>query len=67
MWVGGRRWNIQLDHTIEVKLPEENLAESIQRLGKVLQQSSLDFTRVKTIDLRQPQQIAIRLSNDSAI
>jgi cell division protein FtsQ len=67
VWVGERRWNILLDKTIEVKLPETDPKGAIQRLVKVLKNEKLDFSQIKSIDLRQPTQISLRLSTSAEL
>lgn len=66
VWVSGRRWNLQLDGTIEVKLPEtptsDQIDASLDRLTKVLAQPKINFKDVKSIDLRLPHQISLKLS-----
>lgn len=67
VWVSQRRWNLLVDKTIEVKLPEKDIEGSIKRLLKVLQNDKLDFTQIKSIDLRQPTQVSIRLTTAAEI
>lgn len=62
VWVGGRRWNLQLDKRIDVKLPEENVEAALTCLKKVLEQEKINFKEVKVIDLRLPNQTTLRLS-----
>lgn len=62
VWVGGRRWNLQLDKRIDVKLPEENIEDALACLKKVLGQDKINFKEVKSIDLRLPNQTTLRLS-----
>ncbi|MBW8308255.1 MAG: cell division protein FtsQ/DivIB [Candidatus Paracaedibacteraceae bacterium] len=67
VWVGERRWNLLLDKTIEVKLPEKDPEGAIKRLLKVLKNDKLDFTQIKSIDLRHLTQISLRLTTAAEI
>lgn len=66
-WIGERRWNIWIDKTIEVKLPEKDPEGAIKRLINVLKNQKLDFTQIKSIDLRLPTQISLRLTTSGEI
>ncbi len=66
-WVGERRWNLLVDKTIEVKLPEKDPEGALKRLIKVLSNPKIDFTQVKTVDLRQATQVSLRMSNAGEI
>ena len=65
--VSGRRWNLQLDNSIDIKLPEVNLEEALNRLDKVLGQQNVNFKEVKIIDLRQSKQVTMRLANGAEV
>ncbi|WP_010302218.1 cell division protein FtsQ/DivIB [Candidatus Odyssella thessalonicensis] len=67
VWVGERRWNLLIDRTIEVKLPEKDPEGAIKRLLKLLKNEKLDFSQIKSIDLRQPTQVFIRLTTSAEI
>lgn len=60
--VGGRRWDLQLDQKITVKLPEEKPETALSRLLVLLRQRKIGPGDVSTIDLRLPTQIILRLS-----
>lgn len=60
--VSGRRWNLKLDKTIDVKLPEKDMDKALENLKKLLKQEKINFKEVKAIDLRQPTQTTLRLS-----
>ncbi len=60
--VGGRRWDLQLDRKITVKLPEEKLENALPRLLLLIQQQKLDSKDISVVDLRLPDQIILRLS-----
>lgn len=65
--VGNRRWDLQLNGAIEVKLPETNMEEALIRLSLLLKNRTLDPTEINYIDLRVPKQMILRLSPTAAI
>lgn len=65
--VSGRRWNLQLDGSIDIKLPEVNLEGALERLDKILLQTNVNFREVRIIDLRQSKQVTMRLANGAEI
>jgi cell division protein FtsQ len=62
VWVDDRRWNLRLDHRIEVLLPEENPAAAwthlaiLERTGSVLQRD------IQAVDLRLPDRVVLRVN-----
>ncbi len=58
--VGGRRWNIYLDKTIEVRLPELEVKEALEVLTRFEKQDLIFARDVKMIDLRFLPKIIIR-------
>jgi len=58
--VGGRRWNIYIDKTIEVRLPESKIKEAFDVLIQLEKQDLLFARDVKMIDLRFLPKIIIR-------
>ncbi|MBX3458274.1 MAG: cell division protein FtsQ/DivIB [Candidatus Paracaedibacteraceae bacterium] len=66
-WVGERRWNLLVDKTIEAKLPEKDPEGALKRLIKVLGNPKIDFSQVKSIDLRHGTQVSLRMTNAGEI
>lgn len=60
--VGARRWDLQLDQKIIVKLPEEKPEEALSRLVLLIRQKKLTASDMSIVDLRLPKQIILRLS-----
>ncbi|HVC51023.1 MAG TPA: FtsQ-type POTRA domain-containing protein [Stellaceae bacterium] len=58
--VGGRRWDLRIDHAIDVMLPEEDPAAAWERLGEAERSNDLLQRDVRTIDLRLPDRLVIR-------
>jgi cell division protein FtsQ len=60
IWVAERRWNLQIDGAIKVRLPEVEPAEAIAQLAKVEREHGLLDKDVVTIDLRLPDRLVVR-------
>ncbi|MGH7093497.1 MAG: cell division protein FtsQ/DivIB, partial [Stellaceae bacterium] len=58
--VGGRRWDLRIDHAIDVMLPEEDPAAAWERLAEAERSNDLLQRNVQTIDLRLPDRLVIR-------
>lgn len=61
--VGDRRWNVRIDNTIDVMLPEDDMAGAwaklaeLQRTGQILQRN------VEAIDMRLPDRLVMRVTD----
>ncbi len=64
--VGERRWTLKMDSGIEVALPETGAAEAMARLALLQKQSKLLDKDLVSVDLRDPERITARLSDDAA-
>lgn len=62
--IGDRRWNIRLQHDVEVKLPEEGAADALLRLVALDKKDQLLERDIKMIDLRVPDRVFIKLAPD---
>lgn len=60
VWVGGRRWNLQLDGGIDVRLPEADPAAAWTQLAAVEREHGLLARDVITIDLRLPDRLVVQ-------
>lgn len=65
--VGGRRWNIQLNQHITIKLPESQVKEALVKLDTLIKQQKLDLKELATIDLRIPDKTIMNLSPNGEI
>jgi len=65
VWVGGRRWNLQLDSGIDVRLPEENPASAWARLAEYERTNRVLARDVEMLDLRLPDRLIVRRSPSS--
>ena len=66
VFVGERRWNLRLASGLDVRLPEIGVTAALDRLSKLDQDEHLLSRDIVTIDLRLPDRITVRLSDDAA-
>lgn len=64
--VSERRWNLWLDHRIEIRLPEKGAEEAWRFLGRQQREAGLLNRAVEAIDLRNPSWLSLRLMDDKA-
>jgi len=64
--VAGRRWNLKLDNGLDVRLPEERPAEAMERLAGIESEAGVLDRDILAIDLRQPDRVVMRLSEEAA-
>lgn len=65
--VGGRRWDLHLDRTLQIKLPETKLEEALVRLDLLIKQKKINPTELSVVDLRVQNQMVMRLSPSAAM
>jgi cell division protein FtsQ len=58
--VGGRRWNVRLDNGIDVRLPENGVAEAWRRLAEFERRHGLLDRGITAVDLRLPDRLVVR-------
>ncbi len=61
--VSDRRWNVQIDHKIEIKLPQNNIISAWKHLEKIEKENKVLNNTVVSIDLRLPDRLIIRENN----
>ena len=64
--VAERRWNLRLKNGIDVRLPETGVAEALGKLISLDKEKSLLSRDITAIDLRLPDRVTVRLSDDAA-
>ncbi len=64
--ISNRRWNLKIDNGVDVKLPELNASAAIARLVKLEGEAKILDRDLLSIDLRQPDRVALRLSEEAA-
>jgi cell division protein FtsQ len=57
-----RRWDMTLEGTIQVKLPEDHLEDALTRLTLLIQQQKISSSETLVVDLRLPKQVIMRLT-----
>lgn len=63
-WIGSRRWDLKMDNGIEVKLPEDGVAEALQQLADAEASSRILERDVAVIDLRLAGKMIVRLAHE---
>lgn len=64
--VGERRWNLKLSDGIDVRLPEKDVDAALTVLAKLDKDEKLFSRDITAIDLRLPDRLTVRLSEDAA-
>ncbi len=64
--VAERRWNLKLKNGIDIRLPEANAAQAIDTLIALDRDSKLLTRDIASVDLRNPDRVAVRLSDEAA-
>jgi cell division protein FtsQ len=63
--VAERRWNLVLKNGIDVRLPDDNLDRAMADLARLDAERRLMSRDVASIDLRVPDRVTVRLSEDA--
>jgi cell division protein FtsQ len=61
--VDDRRWNLRIDHAIDVLLPEDDTAAAWTRLAGLERTDGLLKRDIRTVDLRLPDRLVLRVSS----
>jgi cell division protein FtsQ len=61
--VGDRRWNVQIDSSIEVMLPEDDMAGAWSKLAGMQRANQILQRNVETIDMRMPDRLVMRVTD----
>jgi cell division protein FtsQ len=64
--VSGRRWTLKMDNGIDVRLPEHGAADALARLAKLEREQRILDKDVLAIDLRMPDRVIVRLTEEAA-
>lgn len=64
--VSGRRWTLKIDNGMDVRLPETGTAEALARLVKLEREQKILEKDVLAIDLRMPDRVVVRLTEEAA-
>lgn len=66
VFVGERRWNLRLTDGLDVRLPEFEVEKALASLSKMDKETSLFSRDITAIDMRLPDRLTVRLSEDAA-
>jgi cell division protein FtsQ len=64
--VAQRRWNLRLKNGIDVRLPETNVDTALATLVALDREKKLLSRDITAIDLRLPDRVTVRLSDEAA-
>ena len=64
--VSGRRWTLKMDNGLDIRLPEIGAKEAVAHLAKLEQERKILEKDVLAIDLRMPDRVVVRLSEEAA-
>ncbi len=66
VFVGERRWNLRLANGLDVRLPENGVEKALATLSKLDSEEQLFSRDIVAIDMRLPDRLTVRLSEDAA-
>jgi len=66
-WVGRRRWTLNIDDRLKVKLPEHGLAAAWQRLARLQRRDGILDRALVVLDLRHADRLVVRPAEDAVI
>jgi cell division protein FtsQ len=66
IFVAERRWNLRLNNGIDVRLPEGDIEEALDRLVALDRDKKLLSRDIVAVDLRLPDRVSVRLSDAAA-
>ncbi|HXW25870.1 MAG TPA: cell division protein FtsQ/DivIB [Xanthobacteraceae bacterium] len=64
--VAERRWNLKLKNGVDVRLPESDVAQALDRLADLDRDKRLIGRDIAAIDLRLPDRVSVTLSDEAA-
>jgi cell division protein FtsQ len=66
VFVGERRWNLRLKDGLDVKLPENDVANALATLSTLDKDEHLFSRDIVAVDMRLPDRLTVQLSEDAA-
>src|SRR6267378_3194818 len=66
VFVGERRWNLRLKDGLDVRLPENDVGNALATLTRLDKDDRLFSRDIVAIDMRLPDRLTVRLSEDAA-
>ena len=64
--VGERRWNLRLADGVDIRLPEFDVGRALATLTRLDADDKLLARDIDAVDLRRPDRVTVRLSEDAA-
>jgi cell division protein FtsQ len=64
--VGERRWNLRLTSGLDIRLPENDVGNALATLSKLDAEDKLLSRDIVAVDMRLPDRLTVRLSEDAA-
>ena len=61
----GERWDMRIDDKIDIKLPEDGLANSLRQLQELDEEYDFSQGEIMTIDMRFPDKLILRLTPEA--
>ena len=66
IFVGERRWNLRLKDGLDIRLPENEVGNSLAALSTLDKEDRLFSRDIVAVDMRLPDRLAVQLSDDAA-
>jgi cell division protein FtsQ len=66
IYVGERRWNLRLNNGLDIRLPENDVGNALATLTKLDNDDKLFSRDIVAVDMRLPDRLTVRLSEDAA-
>src|ERR1700687_5280641 len=66
IFVGERRWNLRLKDGLDIRLPENDVANALAALSKLDKEDRLFSRDIVAVDMRLPDRLTVQLSEDAA-
>ncbi|MEO6945058.1 MAG: cell division protein FtsQ/DivIB [Nitrobacter sp.] len=66
IFVGERRWNLRLKDGLDIRLPETDVGRALAALMKYDREDTLLSRDITAIDMRLPDRLTVRLSEEAA-
>jgi cell division protein FtsQ len=66
MLINGRRWTLKLDNGLDIRLPQEDTEQALARLEALERSSRIIAKDLIAIDLRLPDRVVVRFSEEAA-
>jgi cell division protein FtsQ len=66
IYVGERRWNLRLTNGLDIRLPENDIGNALASLTKYDAEDKLLSRDIVAVDMRLPDRLTVRLSEDAA-